>query len=75
MVWPEYLNMRSQDLNKVYHDAGQWYWYKPENVTGSLFTQNSGSLILSEMEVQDIDNETDWKVAELKYKLLLDARI
>ena len=75
MVWPEYLNMRSQDLNKVYHDAGQWYWYKPENVKESLFTENSGSLILSEMEVQDIDDETDWKVAELKYKLLIDARI
>lgn len=25
---------------------------------------------LSELEAQDIDNETDWKLAELKYKLL-----
>mgnify|MGYP003301759965 CR=1 FL=1 len=25
---------------------------------------------LPEMEVQDIDNETDWKLAEMKYTLL-----
>jgi len=24
---------------------------------------------ISEMECQDIDNETDWKMAELKFKL------
>ena len=27
-------------------------------------------IIVSEMEVQDIDNENDWKLAELKYSLL-----
>jgi pseudaminic acid cytidylyltransferase len=25
MLWPEYLNTRSQDLEVVYHDAGQFY--------------------------------------------------
>ncbi len=24
---------------------------------------------MDELEVQDIDNETDWKIAELKYRL------
>ena len=28
------------------------------------------SVILNELEVQDIDNETDWKLAELKFRLL-----
>ncbi len=27
-------------------------------------------LILSEMEVQDIDTEEDWKLAEVKFSLL-----
>ena len=29
-------------------------------------------MVVDEMEVQDIDNLTDWKIAELKYKLLSD---
>jgi N-acylneuraminate cytidylyltransferase len=28
------------------------------------------SVEMPEMEVQDIDNETDWELAELKYKLM-----
>ena len=26
--------------------------------------------IVSELEVQDIDNETDWKLAEMKYRMM-----
>lgn len=71
MVWKEYLNSRSQDLEPIYHDAGQWYWYKPSEITDSLFTDNTASIILSEIDVQDIDNLTDWKLAEMKYELRL----
>lgn len=71
MVWPEFQNSRSQDLKKVYHDAGQWYWLNLNLQNESLFTNNSGSIELSEEEVQDIDNLTDWKLAEMKYKLLM----
>jgi N-acylneuraminate cytidylyltransferase len=35
-----------------------------------IFTQNSGAIILDELQVQDIDTETDWKIAELKHSLL-----
>jgi len=35
-----------------------------------MFTENTASIILNEIEVQDIDNETDWKMAELKYEFL-----
>ena len=27
-------------------------------------------MILPDLEVQDIDNETDWELAELKYELM-----
>ena len=74
MIWPEYINERSQDLKKVYHDAGQWYWYCPEKITNSLFSKNSGSIILDDIRVQDIDNLVDWAIAELKYKWMIDCK-
>lgn len=73
MVWPEYVNSRSQDLKKVYHDAGQWYWYRPGKITSSLITENTSSVILKENEVQDIDTLSDWQLAEMKYKLLKET--
>ncbi len=70
MIWPEHLTSRSQDLQKVYHDAGQWYWYNTAKYEDWIWPNNTGFIILSEEEVQDIDNMTDWKIAEMKYKLL-----
>jgi pseudaminic acid cytidylyltransferase len=69
MIWPENLNKRSQDLPQTYFDAGQFYWLKVEKFIEhkKVFTQNTGSIILDELEVQDIDNDSDWKLAELKY--------
>lgn len=69
LVWPEYLESRSQDLRKVHHDAGQWYWYNPGKIDKSLFTENTSSIVLDEMEVQDIDTLSDWSLAEMKYNL------
>lgn len=72
MNWPEHLNSRSQDLPKAYHDAGQFYWFNVEQFfeKKTLFGQNSGSIVLSQVEVQDIDSNVDWQLAELKAKLL-----
>ena len=70
MIWPEYKNSRSQDLKKAYHDAGQWYWMNMVKIVETAFTKNTASIILSEEGVQDIDNLTDWKLAEMKFKLL-----
>ena len=72
MVWEEHMSSRSQDLEKRYHDAGQYYWLRTEVFLQEkkLFMKNSGAIVISELEAQDIDTETDWKLAELKYKLL-----
>ena len=67
-LWPEFNQTRSQDLVKVFHDAGQWYWMKTSNSNISL--ENSSPIIISELEAQDIDSENDWQLAELKYQLL-----
>ena len=74
MVTKEYVNSRSQDLPKRYHDTGQYYWVNVEAFLREqvLFTQNSGAKIISELEAQDIDTEVDWKLAELKYQLMLE---
>lgn len=71
MNWPENLEKRSQDLPPFYHDAGQFYWIDVLKFINKrkLFTDNAGAIILKELEVQDIDNETDWKLAELKFQL------
>lgn len=66
--WPEYENSRSQDLPKEYHDTGTFYWYKTrEWLAGKVIV---GGIEVEETTIQDIDTETDWKLAELKYQLL-----
>ena len=69
--WPAHAIVRSQDLPEAYHDAGQWYWFRPDNLLeeGVLISQNTGYIKLDETEVQDVDVETDWKLLELKYRI------
>lgn len=69
---PQYIVSRSQDLEKQYHDAGQYYLSKVD-----IYVEKKGiicdgvfPLIISELQVQDIDTEIDWKIAEMKYKLM-----
>ena len=70
MIWPEFQNSRSQDLEKAYHDAGQWYWFNSQKINNNTFTENTGAIILDDMEVQDIDHLSDWKLAEMKYRAM-----
>ena len=71
MIDEKNLTVRSQDLEETYHDAGQFYWCKTTQllVSKKLLTNNTGGIQISELDAQDIDNETDWKLAELKYQL------
>ena len=70
--WPEHRNTRSQDLEPFYHDVGQFYCVNVESFREQqvLVMEKTVPLILSEMEIQDIDTEEDWKLAELKYQML-----
>lgn len=69
---PEFSQTRTQDLETFYHDTGQFYML--DNIIferyQSFFTDKTGFFEFPENLVQDIDNETDWKLAELKYQLL-----
>ncbi len=66
-LFPEYSKTRSQDLEKMYHDAGQFYWMRSETL---LNDDNRGAIVIPETQCQDIDNEEDWKLAELKFMLI-----
>ncbi|MDV7137591.1 pseudaminic acid cytidylyltransferase [Maribacter sp. TH_r10] len=74
MVWPEHLNTRSQDLEPRYHDAGQFYWIKSKAFLEEkkILTYNTGAINISILHAQDIDTETDWKLAEIKYKMMIN---
>jgi N-acylneuraminate cytidylyltransferase len=67
--WPAFENTRSQDLEPTYHDAGQFYFYKTEPFLNDKIFKTNG-ILMSELEVQDLDTETDWKLAEMKFKLI-----
>ena len=68
---PKHLNSRSQDLEPAFQDAGQFYFFKPDAILEKkkVWTDNSGIIEIDELLAQDIDTETDWKLAELKYQL------
>ena len=70
-IQPDFELSRSQDLEKSYHDAGQFYWFKVNKAieNRTIISKSAGAIVLAEMEVQDIDNEIDWQLAELKFKL------
>ncbi len=68
---PENAMIRSQDLVPTYHDAGQFYFFKTDILLEqrTILTENSSAIVISEMDAQDIDNEEDWRMAELKFQL------
>lgn len=70
MKWLEYLKSRSQDLEPFYHDAGQFYVMRVSSFLQQrlLLMERTVPLFVPELEAQDIDNESDWKLAEIKFQ-------
>lgn len=70
--YPQYLDSRSQDLEPHYHDVGQFLFFHTEAFKKNhrLLVGNLLPYVVSEMEVQDIDNQTDWEIAEMKYRVM-----
>lgn len=70
--YPDNALKRSQDLEPMYHDCGQFYCLNIEKFKESkkLIMDKTKPIFMNELEVQDIDNESDWEIAELKYKIL-----
>jgi len=70
--YPEHMYSISQSLDEHYYDCGQFYWMKTKNIleTNKIYSKNNYPIILSETECQDIDKETDWELAEMKYDFI-----
>lgn len=72
MIDTKNTHTRTQDLPNSYYDAGMFYWCKSEEILKNkkLISDNSSYIEIPEINSQDIDNEEDWKIAELKYELI-----
>ncbi len=67
--YPQYESSRSQDLEPIYHDCGQFYFYRTDIYRGlEKGTGKRLPIIMPEEETQDIDNISDWLLAEIKYR-------
>lgn len=75
MLFPKHYLNRSQDLPRIYHDAGQFYfgrvWAWQDEL--AIFAPHSCPIILPHSLAQDIDTLEDWNLAELKYRAHLES--
>ncbi len=71
MFYPDEFNIRSQDLEDAYHDAGQFYIAKPDIwINQENLFEDSMPVLLPSWRVQDIDEEDDWIRAEILHRIL-----
>ncbi|EGU56707.1 pseudaminic acid CMP-transferase [Vibrio nigripulchritudo ATCC 27043] len=72
MFSPENEQVRSQDLEEGYHDAGQFYWGQTTAFLNklSIFSPHSKVVLLPRCRVQDIDTPEDWELAEKLFSIL-----
>lgn len=67
-VWPQFDDVRSQDLEPRYCDAGQWYWGRAQAwASGGSIYKHAVGLLLPRLRAIDIDTEEDWMLAEAVY--------
>jgi pseudaminic acid cytidylyltransferase len=70
--YPEMMQMRSQDLEPAFFDAGQFYWaqsaqwQKPD----ARIWDGAAGVILPPERAVDIDTPADWDRAEQLFKLI-----
>ena len=74
MLNPELALTRSQDLEEVFHDAGQWYWGRASTwKNGEKLLFNSIGVQIPRWRCQDIDTLEDWELSELLFKVSQDG--
>jgi pseudaminic acid cytidylyltransferase len=69
-VFPEHADCRSQDLLPSFHDAGQWYAFRVSHLSreSNFIDAHTRAMIISPVDVQDIDTFDDLKIASLKFR-------
>ena len=71
MLFKKNYNKRSQDLEKVYHDAGQFYWGKRKAwlAKKNIFGRKSSIHLINYLDSHDVDTNEDWNILKKLYKL------
>lgn len=66
MLLPEYEMTRSQDLERTYHDAGQFYWGRKDAFAQEkmIYAAHSRIINIPSVRTVDIDTPQDWELAE-----------
>ena len=68
--YPEFELSRTQDLQRAYHDAGQFYWGRKKAwLTNPKIHNHSLGCVIPSWRVADIDKTEDWLRAEQLYKI------
>jgi len=63
--YPQYELTRTQDLDRAFHDAGQFYWGRAEAWLKNVKVHSGGiGYVIPNWRVVDIDTEDDWERAE-----------
>ncbi len=70
MYYPKYYKSRSQDLDRAFHDAGQFYWGRSDSWLKNkpIIGKNSIPIIIPRIRAHDIDTNEDWEIAERLFK-------
>jgi N-acylneuraminate cytidylyltransferase len=69
-LFPEMLQLQTQDLEKTFTDAGQFYWASSRTwkTTTSITAESGAGFVLPKNRAIDINEPSDWILAE-KYLL------
>tara|TARA_A100001011_G_scaffold391874_2_gene478260 strand:+ start:1004 stop:1690 length:687 start_codon:yes stop_codon:yes gene_type:complete len=71
ILFSKFSQKRSQSIKRTYHDAGHFYWAKPEVWLSNkkIISEKSYPVIISRYRDLDINTLEDWKAAEILWNL------
>ena len=77
MLKPKNYDRRTQDLKKLYCDAGQFYWGLSNAWLKKrrIFDKCSSIFYIPKWRIVDIDTSEDWKLAEITKKIIDSKKI
>jgi pseudaminic acid cytidylyltransferase len=76
MFFPELFTTRSQDLPAALHDAGQFYWGRPDSWLNGvrIFDHHAIPVLIPRWRAQDIDTWDDWVHAEMLASIIMNHK-
>ena len=72
MIFKKNFKQRSQDIKKIFCDAGQFYWAHKKDWLSkkNIYSKNSNFISIPKWRYNDIDTPDDWQRAEKFSKFL-----